>query len=354
MTLPRVLYVLPVPGSSGGANSVVQEALGLRQIGVEAAIAVDTRNHGAFLDNYPELQGRVRLEHYVPGELGALLGDVDVLVATLNNSVSEIRDALQRTDASPLVAYYVQDYEPFFYPHDSAQWHVARASYELIPGMRCFVKTQWLQEMLYANHGIRAAKVAPSIDHGIYFPNLARSAGPLSIVAMLRPQTPYRGPARTHRIMATLVERYGDRVSLQTFGATDEEIASAGYPLTAAVTNRGTLRRAEVPHLLRDADLFLDLSDYQAFGRTGLEAMASGCVPLLPIFGGVGEYARPGYNAYVVDTRCDTAVLAAIAAFVDLSPEARLAMRLRCIETASAYSIMRAALSELRFFMDAL
>ena len=119
------------------------------------------------------------------------------------------------------------------------------------------------------------------------------------------------------------------------------------------VTNRGVLRRTEVPNLLRNADLFLDLSDYQAFGRSGLEAMASGCVPVVPVMGGADEYAVHGHNAFVVDTRSDEEILAAVDAFVALPPTARFQMKLRGLETASRYTIKRAALSQLQVFTDA-
>ena len=124
---------------------------------------------------------------------------------------------------------------------------------------------------------------------------------------MVRPKTPRRAPARTIRIMDILAEQYGEGVSIQIFGASNEEIAVAGLDLSRSVINRGILRRTDVPSLLRNADLFLDLSDFQAFGRTGLEAMASGSVPVLPIMGGSDEYAIHGYNSYVVDTRSDSA-----------------------------------------------
>ncbi len=129
---------------------------------------------------------------------------------------------------------------------------------------------------------------------------------------MVRPKTPRRAPARTLRIMDSLSDRHGEEIAVQIFGATDEELISAGFDLNPDIINRGMLRRTEVPNLLRNADLFLDLSDYQAFGRTGLEAMASGCVPVLPILGGADEFRVDGYNGYAVDTRSDAAIIEAI------------------------------------------
>lgn len=354
MRMPSILFVLPVKGGGGGANSVVQESLGLARLGVTAAIACNSNNYNSFVTNYPELQGRVKIEPFAPGQLGPILTRYEVVIATINNSVREIRDALAKAENPPRLAYYVQDYEPLFYPPESPEWQTARESYTLVRDILLLAKTAWLQRMVYENHGVRVAKVEPSIDHDVFFPNLTRPTDMLSIVAMVRPKTPRRAPQRTMRLMQMLAERFDEDVSLQIFGATNEELAAEGYDLNFGVINRGVLRRTDVPNLLRNADLFLDLSDYQAFGRTGLEAMASGCVPVVPIMGGADEYAIHGYNGYLVDSRSEAEILAAIESFVALTPEGRMAMRLRGIETASRYSVQRAALSELQVFMDSL
>jgi len=351
MKIPSIVFVLPVKGGGGGANSVVQECLGLSQLGVEVAIACNSGNYNTFVTNYPELQGKVRIEPFAHGKLEPVLTRYEVVIATINTSVREIRDALAKNKNPPRIAYYVQDYEPLFYPPDSPEWHVARESYTLISGMTLFAKTHWLQQMVYENHGVRVAKVQPSIDHDVFFPNLSRPTDQLSIVAMVRPKTPRRAPARTLRIMDALADRYGEDIAVQIFGATNEELISAGYDLNPDIINRGMLRRTEVPNLLRNADLFLDLSDYQAFGRTGLEAMASGCVPVLPVMGGADEFVVDGYNGYAVDTRSDAAIMGTIESFVNLSPQSRMAMRLHALETANRYTIKRAALSELKLFV---
>jgi glycosyltransferase involved in cell wall biosynthesis len=149
--------------------------------------------------------------------------------------------------------------------------------------------------------------------------------------------------------MNAIAERFGD-VSLQVFGSTAAELANAGVELPSMIKNWGVLKRSQVPDLLRGADMFLDLSDYQAFGRTALEGMACGCIPIVPILGGAAEYAVHGRNAFVVDTRSDEAVLEAVEIFVSMSSEARGEMRQFALETAADYTVTKAALSELRIF----
>jgi glycosyltransferase involved in cell wall biosynthesis len=351
-----VLFVLPSGGGGGGPNSVAQETMGLARLGVDARIGVNAPNHAKLVASYPELQDlKVPFHSYADAdELAQHMLSCNLVVATTNASVYDVFEARARLqkehrNAPIKYAYYVQDYEPLFYPPESERWAKAYKSYTLLTDAMLFAKTQWLCDIVYANHGVRVMKVKPSIDHDVYFPDLRRDNSTLSIVAMMRPSTPRRAPKRTLRIMNAITARFGD-VSMQVFGSTTAELASAGIDLPSSIKNWGVLKRSEVPDLLRSADMFLDLSDYQAFGRTALEGMACGCVPIVPILGGVSEYAAHGRNAFVVDTRSDEAVLGAVEIFVSMSSEARAEMRQLALETAADFTVTKAALSELRIF----
>ena len=121
------------------------------------------------------------------------------------------------------------------------------------------------------------------------------------------------------------------------------------FDLDFEFENRGILTRREVASLLRESDIFVDLSDYQAFGRTGLEAMACGCATVLPARGGTDEYALDGENAFLVDTASLEDMTSTIARLIKDRP-LRETIRARSLETAARYSIMRASLSELAVF----
>jgi glycosyltransferase involved in cell wall biosynthesis len=355
-TMLSVLFVLPSAGASGGANSVVQECIALARMGVQAGVAVDRKNYDAFLENYPgsEHERLVAASYSAPDELAAAMRGADVVVATTNASVFHISEAMSSLTpgdrSGPRIAYYVQDYEPLFYALNSERWIAARRSYSEIPNAVLFAKTQWLRDTVYANHGIRVAKVEPSVDHTVFYPDFSRRSSRLCIAAMLRLSTARRAPRRTARIMESIAELTGCSVDLKVFGSDADRFAKSGLALDSAILNAGRLKRTEVGALLRTADLFLDLSDYQAFGRGGLEAMASGCVPLVPLLGGSREYAVHGKNAFVVDTRSDLAILEAVKVFLELDEGDRTDMRLSALATAARYTPEAAAVSELEVF----
>ena len=128
---------------------------------------------------------------------------------------------------------------------------------------------------------------------------------------MIRPSTPRRGPERTIRIFERIQARYKFQVEFLGFGASDEELASAGLQ-RPWLSNLGKLSPPEVALLLRNCDIFCDLSDYQAMGLTLLEAMLSGCLVIGPELGGASSFITNDVSGILVDTRYDEAIFTAI------------------------------------------
>ena len=350
------MFVLPVKGGSGGAHSVMQEAEAMWSLGQPCVIAVNAGNAGPLSTLYADLP---RISQHIHGFNGIaglkdLIRTLDprIVIATTNKSVHTVADAIK--DIPDLrTAYYIQDYEPFFYEGDSDDWRMAYASYGLIPGMLHFAKTRWLQEVVRLNHDISVVKVEPSIDHSVYYPKIADVLDdsdplrPLSVVCMLRPKTPRRAPHRTVRILNQLAQTYGERAELSVFGCQPEELAQSGLVLDRRIALRGVLSREQVGELMRATDLFLDLSDFQAFGRTAIEAMSCGAMAIVPAHGGVYEYGIDGQNCFIVDTRHDDIILQAAHTVFAMTHEDRIRMRLKAITKGFDYTVEKAALSEL-------
>ncbi|MDE0421134.1 MAG: glycosyltransferase [Gammaproteobacteria bacterium] len=349
----RVLFVLPVRGGSGGANSVVQEVAGMRSLGVDARIAVDAR-HAESMDRFyaDVLESDNRMVFASDAELLSTAERFDVIVATLWSTPALIAPIAERWPEKAFV-YYVQDYEPWFFPNDPVSRATALDSYTRVPGMALMAKTDWICRTVRERHGVDVFRVAPSLDHDVFYATERPKEGAVALSAMIRPATPRRAPLRTLRVLGHLARRFaGLRILL--FGcetdALDALVRQDGeFDLDFEFENRGILTRREVAGLLRESDIFVDLSDYQAFGRTGLEAMACGCATVLPARGGADEYALDGENAFLVDTASLEDMTSTIARLIKDRP-LRENIRARSLETAARYSIMRASLSELAVF----
>lgn len=355
-----VMFVLPVAGESGGAHSVMQEADAMTRLGVPVAIAVDQGNVERLRAAYEDLPlvGSRIVGFEGDQDLGALIARQapSVVVATTNQSTHTIAAAVTSAGVPERtkLAYYVQDYEPLFYEKGSDDWLAARASYGLIPGMVHFAKSRWLQEVVEANHNIPVRKVEASVDHTLYFPNLGERSRPRDrfiVAGMIRPWTPRRAPRRTARILNRLAETFGENVSCLSFGCEAASLRASSLALNG-VQHIGVLRRQEVGELFRGIDLFLDLSDYQAFGRTALEAMSCGCLAVVPAHGGAYEFASHGRNGFIVDTRSDGDILRSVEAFLGLAEPDRRTMIMHAIATGYRYDPERAALSEIELFLS--
>lgn len=352
---PRILFILLGSPGGGGGHSVVQEATAMRRMGVEAAVAVREESLGRYLSAYADIPEAPHLfVPFAPGGLAMAAAGFDVAVATIHRSVSMVAEVVQ---ACPWVlpAYYVQDYEPWFHPSGSEARRAAQESYALIPEAVLFAKTDWIREQVERRHGVAVHKVEPSLDHAVYHPRAVRPppSDPLRVAAMIRPQTPRRGARRTLDLLRRLKAAFGARLTVTTFGCDAAAAARHGLSPDPAFENRGVLTRPEVAALLRDSDAFVDLSDYQAFGRTALEAMASGALAVVPALGGASEFAHDGVNALVVDSRDVDACLVRLLEVLG-SPGRFQAMREAALAAAAAFSPERAARSELRVLLPAL
>lgn len=350
--MTRIIFVLPVRGGSGGAHSVVQEVDALRALGLEAAVAVNAGNAAAFraaYDRFDWVTGAGMVPFEGPAELGQRVAGAEVVVCTTNNSVHMVAEALKgQRGTPPRSAYYVQDYEPLFYAPGTVEHVTALSSFGLLRGCTYFAKTSWLTRVVEAAHGHRAALVVPSIDHGLYRPARRAAGGRRVVAAMVRPSTPRRAPRRTLALLGRIAVGEWGEAEAVAFGCDAAELAAHGMVAPPGVRLVGHLKQAQVAELLQQADVFLDLSDYQAFGRTVAEAMACGCLGLAPSLGGAPDFLRDGENGFLADSGDPAAVAGAVERILGLSGAEVRAMRLAGLETVAAYTPVRAAISEIR------
>lgn len=349
-----ILYLLPCRGSGGGIHSVFQEALGIHKIGVSVHVAIRRKDYQFYLQLYsdiPEVE-QILLPYSSDKDLISNSAFFDVAIATIFTSVKILQKIIV-SHPGVVPAYYIQDYEPYFYSDGDPYLSESLASYTLIPNVIAFAKTKWLTDEVMKYHPIKVHKVLPSIDHEVYAPNLKTESGSIikTISAMVRPQTPRRGPQRTLEFLQALNEIFGTALSIEVFGGDQDNELFRQYSSQLEFINHGVISRREVAQVLSRSSLFLDLSDYQAFGRTGLEAMACGCVPVLPCRGGVHEYAVHEFNSFIIDTYAWQDSLCLIADYLRSDDELSR-MSINAIATSFEYTIVKSSVSILSLLRD--
>jgi GT2 family glycosyltransferase/glycosyltransferase involved in cell wall biosynthesis len=341
-----VLHGMP-DGSSGGGHSIYQEASAMQRLGIPARIAIRAPAMDRARAAYPDAD-RVFAPYSGEEELARHARTTDVVVATHFTTVGLVARLRERYDGF-LVAYYVQDYEPFFVEPGSPQLAEASDSYTAIPGQVVFAKTHWLCNLVGRLHGADVAKVEPSIDSALFSSagHRENDDGPVRVAAMIRPRTPRRQPVMTLDLLSDLADARGGEVHVTTFGCPPESIPALGRKPPGE--HLGLLTREQVADLLKRTDVFVDASTYQAFGRTAIEAMACGATAIVPRIGGAGQFVRHMENGLLVDTLRPETVSAALTQLVDDSTLRRELQR-AAVKEARGYSTLRAALSEYAVF----
>jgi len=284
----RVTYVLHDLAMAGGVLSVVQLANELVLLGVEARIAA-LREHSSTYNwkffSKPMIFRRLpHLLNHFP--------ESDIAVATHWTTAPWVAH-LVKSGRCKSAVYFIQDYECWFYPEGDfhSRTNVMR-TYDLIPNK--IVKSDWLKGLLERD-GFSAIKIRLGMDLGIFYPREVRKPKHRVVLTMVRPSTPWRGLPSVIEALKS-VKAALPEIEIVLFGEGVSRI-NIPFPYKHAGLVTDQNRLAE---LYSAADVFLDGSDWQAFGRPALEAMACGTACVLTNIGGVNEYARHGENCLLV------------------------------------------------------
>ena len=172
------------------------------------------------------------------------------------------------------------------------------------------------EEPLAARTNRRAGASAEIVPVGFdldsfytYVPHSTRSQ---RILAMARPRTPRRGFERTVRVLREVKKRHPE-LEVAFFGCSNLDT----YGLDFEYTDLGEVPNERLRALYNTAQIVLDLSDYQALGRIGLEGMACGAATVLTRFGGINEYIRDGENTLAVDVEDEPSIISAVLRLVE-------------------------------------
>ncbi|KAF0218738.1 MAG: methyltransferase/glycosyl transferase fusion [Geobacteraceae bacterium] len=343
----RVVFILPIREACGGANVVISEAQALRKFGVDCRILNLAVAREDFERSYHGLDVPVI---YAPSrdEVHKICQIFDVVIATSNTSVPWLVPLINNKQIT--LGYYIQDYEPFFYNKGTKEYNVALESYNLIPDMTYFTKTEWNKAVVREQVGRDCHVIGPSCNVALFRPRVRRDASwpdrPIRIVAMIRPNTPRRNPLVTMELLREVSQNYGDKVDIIVFGVSPEDPDFLSLPRDFAFRNVGFQSSTQLALLFNEADIFADFSTFQAMGLTAMEAMACGVAVIVPKSGGSNSFALHEQNALLVDTSSKANCMVALNHLI-ANHKLRLKLQTGAIKTIaghypekSAYNIM--------------
>ncbi|MFU8833432.1 MAG: glycosyltransferase, partial [Wenzhouxiangella sp.] len=284
-----VTYVLSEMVIAGGVLSVIQLVNELILQGVEARIV--TLFEDPLIHDWTRLYTRP-IVFRSRRELLENFPETDIAVATLWKTAPWVADLVERGRAAH-GAYFLQDYEPWFFPESQPEARQrVRETFGLLPNR--IVKSDWLRGKL-AEDGFDSHKIRLGMDLGRFYRRDVERTRP-TIMAMARPGTAYRGFPVLVEALSIIRQKYPES-EIILFGSRD--LADQDIPF--AFRDMGVVQDMDrMAEMYSRADVFIDTSDFQGFGRCGLEAMACGAACVLSNAGGVNEYAADGENALLV------------------------------------------------------
>jgi glycosyltransferase involved in cell wall biosynthesis len=284
----KVTYVLHKLTVAGGVLSVVQLVNELILLGVEARIVT--------LYQYPETRQwkwyTCPIIYTNKDELINKLPETDVVVATHWNTAHWVSSILSLGKAKTGV-YFLQDYESWFFPESDIESRTkVKNTYAIIEHK--IVKSSWLRNLLRKD-GYRSEKIWLGMDLGVFYPRDVKRSSKPTIMAMARPGTPRRAFGVLIEALS-IVKSESNEIDIIFFG---EDLSKQDIPFD--FIDKGVLsNQSQLAELYSSADIFIDASDFQGFGRPALEAMACNTACILTDVGGVTEYARNEYNCLLV------------------------------------------------------
>lgn len=346
----KIGYLLN-PGHRGGGSISIFQIINKLQDQDYNVNLVCHKKSEKNLKNYSEFKIKPKIYETV----GELIGErFDVLIATHNVTVEESLMECHKLDKNLLTGYFIQDFEPFFYPEESDNYKKAFRSYTAIPNIIAVAKTHWICQVVKNQTGLEVIKMPPGLNTDLFQQKKERkyNGDKIYITAMIRPQTPRRNARGTLLALKEIKNLYPDLVEVKLFGISDnffEEYDLNTPEFQFKYQNLGHLDGFSLADLFNSCDIFVDGSLYQAFGRTALEAMACGCAAIVPTNGGTNEYARHKENCLVVDTGKVENIIDSLEILIT-DEELRKKLSQQGILDAKQYTIEREAKKHLEVF----
>jgi glycosyltransferase involved in cell wall biosynthesis len=241
----------------------------------------------------------------------------DAAIATFWTSAYPV----MRFDRCRAKFFFVQDFEPAFYPAGSG-WALAEETWHFgFPGI---VNTPGLADV-YRSYGNAAISFVPAVDTTRYHPPERRPSedgGPLKVFFYGRPKQPRNAFGLGLASLAMLKERFGDRVQIVSAG---DHWHPGAYGVLGKVENLGILTLDRVAELYRSCDIGLAFMLTKHSSYQPLEFMASGMVTVTNANPATEWLLRHDENALVAPPAASLVVEQIARAIEDPALRARLA-----------------------------
>lgn len=259
-------WVIPYFGRGGGGHMTIFRTIQLlERMGHQCRVYLVDSAH---MPSEPmRLQALVH-EWYLPIKapvchLDGEMAPADVVLATAWNTAYAVR----ASNCAPAKAYFIQDYEPHFYPM-GAEWQFAEDTYHF--GFYGLTAGTWLEQRMREKYGMHARSFPLAVEHDIYYPEPALKGERRRVFAYMRPHTARRGFELAALALRKVKERFPD-VEIHIAGA---ELPASALPFP--FVGHGVLDFAGLRRVFSSSDVALCIS-FTNYSLLPQELAACGC-----------------------------------------------------------------------------
>ncbi|WP_002624381.1 rhamnosyltransferase WsaF family glycosyltransferase [Cystobacter fuscus] len=253
-SLERVTWFVPGFGHPyGGVHTILRFAdLLRRRYGVENSFVVYDNNQvtaremeARVMTLFPELPGRFRIIQRA--DEFADLPPSDLAIATLWTSAY----ALLQYPHAKARAYFVQDFEPLFYPAGS-YYALAEQTYRM--GLHGIFNTKGLHDHVTSNYPMTGCWFEPTVERHVFHDKRPVRSGPVRIFFYGRPSTDRNAFELGMAALRQLKLEFGAEVDIVTAG---EKWDPSVFGLAGTLKNHGVLPYEKTGDLYRECDVGL-------------------------------------------------------------------------------------------------
>jgi glycosyltransferase involved in cell wall biosynthesis len=238
---------------------------------------------------FPQLAHSTAIVHHAWENLAALPA-TDVCIATYWNTAF----SALRYNQTKRKCYFIQDFEPMFFPAGSTSAQV-EATYRF--GLYGIANTRTLKQIYEQQFQGTATFFDPCVDTSLFYPPASRSwdkpPAPATVFFYARPDYWRNGFELGAVALRQLKERMGARVRIISAG---QQWSPREYGLDGVIENLGLLIYPETAALYRTCDVGLTMMFTRHPSYLPFEFMASGCMVVSNISDATSWLLQDGQN----------------------------------------------------------
>ena len=273
---PKIAYVIPGCGISGGIAVICQHVNRLQKRGYDVLLITEDNNDS--IAWFPNQKVNIIPVSQTPN-------NIDILVATGWSTAYTVQQLPAKRKC-----YFVQSDESRFYPEGTPEYHRAMDTY--LMDFEFITEAKWIKKWLKENFNKDATYVPNGLDEKIIYETepLVKKGDKLRVLLEGPIDIPYKGMEDAFNAVNGL----------------DCEvwcISSAGKPKPEWKCDKffEKVPMEQMKYIYSSCDIFIKMSRVEGFFGPPLEMMACSGACVVGKVTGYDEYIEDGYNALVVE-----------------------------------------------------